>query len=251
VNDPGADTKSYSTVIDPGADSKSYSTVIDPGADSKSYSTVIDPGPDYKSYSTEIDAGIASKSASASVDTGADSRPSSDYVNTQTDSKSKFPSDEWKPPIVNSVLTVQSDPTLSRTVWIRTPLLSTLKSRSLSSPFTPSASLEDKYDPNAGASGPGTTQALGIALGLVFGLLALIAAVLLLWFFVIRERTEETEAEVEFETETDGTDPDYSTEIFDECPSGYQSQDLDQMMADEFAFSDVFTEENEESPMGV
>jgi hypothetical protein len=61
----------------------------------------------------------------------------------------------------------------------------------------------------------------------------LIAVILLLWFFVIRETDESEEAndEVEFDSDLDSTDS--AMEVLEECASGYQSiaEDDEDVMA--------------------
>jgi hypothetical protein len=177
--------------------------------------------------------------------------PSAFSVNAATETSSNG----RRVTIVTRVITVQSDPTLSATNRPRSPQLSPIPPRSASSIFTASASLNQDVEiaPDARGSGTGSTGTVGIVLGVVFGLFALIALGFIIWFLLARERTEEEEAEpeVEFETETDCDDTGFSTEVRDECASGYQSQDLDQMIADEFAFSDVFTAENEEAAFSI
>jgi hypothetical protein len=175
----------------------------------------------------------------------------SDYstrAEADTHSKSPSASEDKGATFVNSIITGQSDLTLSATRRLRSPVPSTVKLRSLTSVFTPSASHRvPHFDPNAGESGPGSTGTIGLALGIAFGLLFLIALLIAIWCLVARDRTEETDAEgdVEFDTESD-LDETFETEEPEECASGYQSEDLDQMIADEFAFSAVFSDRNEE-----
>jgi hypothetical protein len=82
--------------------------------------------------------------------------------------------------------------------------------------------------------------------------LALIGLLFALWFFVIRDEQEEEPAEgdVEFDTETDMGDEEFSTEM-DEPASQYQSQDVDDLFADNFVRSDVFVNDDEEMTMGI
>jgi hypothetical protein len=120
--------------------------------------------------------------------------------------------------------------------------------KSSSSRFTPSASLD-----NAGQfiapGGRGSGGTLGLVLGSIFGLLALIALIIALWFLFGRNRSDEeepAEPDLEFDTETDLDDTEFETQD-KEAHSEYQSHDLDQMIADEFVSSAVFTDENEEA----
>jgi hypothetical protein len=79
--------------------------------------------------------------------------------------------------------------------------------------------------------------------------LALAAIILALWLLVIRERSEDkgAEGDMEFDTERDRDDEiDFEG---DEPASGYQSQEFDQMIAEQFEFSDMFSGHHEETTM--
>jgi hypothetical protein len=175
------------------------------------------------------------------------SAPSDFAIDTETASEFYSVSNGWRAMIATTAPRSQSDPSLSATKPFASPLLSTVKLRSQSSRFTPSASLENlgQFVPPGGTGSGGT---LGLVLGSIFGILALIALIIAIWFLVGRHRSDEgepAEPDVEFDTETDLGDTEFETQD-EEVHSEYQSQDLDQMIADEFAFSAVFTDENEE-----
>jgi hypothetical protein len=156
-------------------------------------------------------------------------------------------SDEWKTTSIPTTDSVGSDPTLSASDLSRSPLASTVHLGS--SMFTASASLDhqNKILPNAGSSRPGSAQTIGLVLGLLFGLFALTGVSLAVWFFALRDRIEEDQqGEIEFETESDRWEvtPDGNME---DCPSGYQTEDMDDFMVDGFVLSDAFSRDNEET----
>jgi ABC-type transport system involved in multi-copper enzyme maturation permease subunit len=118
-----------------------------------------------------------------------------------------------------------------------------------SSPFTVSNPLVDHgYIPKPGESGG--AQSVGLVVGLVFGLLAVIAICFALWFILVRgrgSRDEEAEPDLEFDTETDELEASFGTE---EYPSRSPSQSDNEMVPDD-CFSDVFTSNSEESGIEV
>jgi hypothetical protein len=105
------------------------------------------------------------------------------------------------------------------------------------------------FVPNAGGSMPESNATLGVVLGVLFGLLALVAIVVAIWLVGFRRR-EETEADPECEFETEQEESEITMDDA-ECPSGYQSEDIAEIIVDEFAFSDVFQIADEEGPLNI
>jgi hypothetical protein len=97
---------------------------------------------------------------------------------------------------------------------------------------------------------PGETA--GVVLGTIFGLFAVAGVLVAVWIILGKRRTGgggDEIGDVEFETESD-VGSDIITDV-DEAPSGYHSEDMDQVIADEFAFAAVFTFNNDEAATQV
>jgi hypothetical protein len=125
---------------------------------------------------------------------------------------------------------------------------STGKFGSRSSIFTSSASL-DATDESVRQARPGSGRSLELALGLSFGILALIGVVVAGWLFMRRKQTEAEDPAGDFELSSETTLESTFTCAVDDLQTVYQSQDLDQLIAAGHlhVFSTVFADHSEEA----
>jgi hypothetical protein len=118
--------------------------------------------------------------------------------------------------------------------------------------FTHSKTLEEVAgdDGESGVETPGG-QSLGVILGAVFGVLAVVGIVLGLWCMLSRDRSEEEPDEAELGAETQLTEESFSVQAGEECASGYQSHDLEGLVATTQVYGIAFTHQCDEGEMLV
>jgi hypothetical protein len=160
--------------------------------------------------------------------------------------------------LISSPLASQGDASAPPNLPEPSPLASTestltATSRVSSSPFP--ASSNTRGVPAAGGSQPQETSATGLAVGVVLGILAIVAVAILIWFVAVRRRRDQSVAYGgDFELDTDrevdlhlGDDDEDPTD--DQVTGGLDSDQMD--MVDHGLSFNFFGVETEEAVFGL